>query len=331
MKTLLDVIRTAQQHRRSVMYTTVAILLAKRKFKSALGLVLIDLYSRGRNSATSELINIGAETKLYNKYLGVNVVTFRDDETLTALDLQSLAQDSARTSHRHVVFLAADGHAALWAPVMAKLISMRGRQNVVVHACTLSDTAIPNLSKWIRQDLISQDTDRVTLVAHASDSTAAVAAFIRASPELANVVTCVFVNPHANSKLLFPRYLPLKRIFVNTFANLLSRFIAFSRVLHDRLVPFVDPTILEFALLNAKHSAGPSQIDTSTPLPVSLAIVCGDQDWSSGRSEYEELNRLLGGIKSVVFLRGLGSFPHLEDPEKMAETIREFIDSKSAH
>lgn len=321
----------------------------KRAQAIATGLVALAIarqYStRSSAEALSQLIKYGAEARIHAKYFASNlgIVTFRSERAnelkiLTALTLASLTLtgNSSATSQyqeyhnkpvstRHIVFLSCTGLSALWCPTMARLLTMRKldlNEPTVVHAVELSQSegCQAELSKWLRRDLQTEGNEKVTLVAHGREAAQNIIAQLRQSPDLCSLISLVLVNPLASASAHYPAELPYKAELLGIYNSLCVWFARMARVLHEGCPPLIDPAVVEFALLSGQHCTS-DDLEISSPLPCEVSMVCGDQDWAGGRGKYEAFAEKLGVARQVVFLRGLGACPHLEDPEKLAEAV----------
>jgi pimeloyl-ACP methyl ester carboxylesterase len=304
-----------------------ALVAAKKRAAAALVLAAY-LYKRHGGSSGDELLKFGAEARLYAKYFSsdLSIVTLRNKNATTALSLTAIAKRSAST--RHVVFVSSSGQPALFAPVMANLL-VREQGSLVVHACDLQSgaEASESFSKWIRRDLRAEDGERVVIVAHGAPSCGSLAKLVRGAPELAGKVVCVFLNPLAGTGSGLAPLLPLKQLFLSQYASLLAGAIRGVRVMHERVAPLVDASVLEYGLISARAHAVET-IEVGTLFPTEVALICGDQDWSCGNLKYVEMSEALGGSRPVHLLRGLSGFPHLEDPEQVGSALLAVLELK---
>ena len=337
-----------------------ALLLRKGRRSQGLVLAIASLYlihkSQQQQSGhpLSCLVRYGAEARILEKYFSSNlgIVTFRSErgdghlKILTALSLSSLTRTSAQSppphsqsqslvrasaGTKHVVFVSSSGRAALWAPAMARTLTTKKNMldsTLVTHAVELApecedslETSHAEFVRWIKRDLRGGDPERVTVVCWGDKTASLLGRLSRENLEFSSCVSLLLVNPLARPDQLFPA-LPFRSSLLSFYRFIFTKLVQISRVLHDQRPPLVDPAIVDFAFISggAKYLTNRKE---DSPLLCEVGVVCGDQDWWGGRCAYEKLSSSLGGEHSapVVFLRGLGAAPHLEDPEKFAEAV----------
>ena len=282
--------------------------------------------------------------------------------SLSSLTRNSQAGSPMGRSSKHVVFVSSIGLAALWAPAMARVLKRTSNDptTVITHAVEIGDqSALKDLQLWLKRDLRG---DKVTIVAHGDLTCGLLGKFeTDTSMVFVNPLTGK-VFPHdlpmkreclSIYTTAFIKFVSLTRVLHEDCPPLVDRAIVEYAILsskaHQRhpLVQgvVIEPTQLETQSDNLEcEDARKNVEDMVTNSPVSSRLVapaefttpsstndaqarsvllCGDQDWWSGRRAYEQISSDLNCMRQPVFLRGLGSMPHLEDPDKFAEALLE--------